>query len=58
MTKAESIAYLKRLQWKEEEDLAASGGTIPATKQDLIEELEQMKTFREFSRDKENEKED
>ncbi len=53
MTKAESIAYLKRLKRNEDAMLAAADGVLPATKRDREDELEKMDPYREFERGKE-----
>lgn len=51
MTKAESIAYLRKLKAQDESVLPEAAGVIPSTKQDKEDELGRMDTFREFSRD-------
>jgi hypothetical protein len=53
MTKAEAIAYLRRLK-QLEDDVA---GTIPVIKAEVEEEMQAMETFREFEKDKRHDKE-
>lgn len=56
MNKAEYTAHLKKLRRLDESILPTAGGTIPSTKQDMIDELGRMDTFREFARDNESRK--
>jgi hypothetical protein len=53
MNRAESIAYLKRLQKQEDDALASDGGVLPSTIRDREDELGKMDPYREFERDKE-----
>ncbi len=50
MTKAESIAYLKKKQQQEE---MTADGVLPATRRDVDDEMGRMDTFREFKKDEE-----